>query len=470
VNSEGTFYIEPVLRHNRAAPVLSVVMPVYNASRYLQDTLRALSDSTIPFECIICDDDSTDDSVEIARQFGATVVSTGGRKGPAFARNIGAAQATTDLLLFVDADVRVRRDTLAHVVTLMDADPELSAVFGSYDESPQEEGFLSEYRNLMHHFVHQHSKREAHSFWSGFGAIRKDVFDRMRGFDTKYRTPAIEDIEMGYRLTQAGYRIRLEPELQVQHLKDWTFSGMLTTDILDRGIPWTELMLRSGGMQNDLNVTAGQRLSVALAFLITGGGIVAAIVEPHLFLAPFLAIIFLLLSFYEMRLIIERRVKGIKATLLLAGTLTTVSILTGRARIALASLLVFMLYSVILNLSQKFKGSLWIRRGAGYALAATIVFVATRPGPHPIYLLCLAGWALILLLNVQLYAFFVQKRGKAYTLSVLPLHMLYLLYSGTAFIIGVTQFVLKRRRASGGANDDAEPPAETDSLPRSPHP
>ncbi len=66
----------------------------------------------------------------------------------------------------------------------------------------------------------------------------------MSGFDASYKRPAIEDIELGYRLRHAGRRILLDRDLRVKHLKKWTFWGLLKTDVLDRGIPWTELILR----------------------------------------------------------------------------------------------------------------------------------------------------------------------------------------------------------------------------------
>ena len=67
--------------------------------------------------------------------------------------------------------------------------------------------FVSQYKNLFHHFVHQDASGTATSFWAGCGAIRRDIFLRLGGFNTAYKRPSIEDIELGYRLTRAGHRI-----------------------------------------------------------------------------------------------------------------------------------------------------------------------------------------------------------------------------------------------------------------------
>src|SRR4051812_5941582 len=215
----------------RDRPAVSVIIPVHNGSLFLKSCLDALAASDVPFECIVANDASTDDSASIAQAAGATVVLTGVKKGPAFARNLGAAAASADLLLFLDADVCVRPDTLKHVVAAFAADLRMSALFGSYDQNPREPDFISQYRNMMHHFVHQRSRREAHTFWSGFGAIRKAVFMDHGGFDASFSRPAIEDIELGHRLHRSGCKIILDPTLQVTHLKEWSFMGMLITDV-----------------------------------------------------------------------------------------------------------------------------------------------------------------------------------------------------------------------------------------------
>ena len=143
----------------------------------MEACLKSLAASTEPpLECIVVDDGSTDDSAAIAERHGATVVSTGGRCGPARARNIGAQLAQGEILLFLDADVCVHPNTVALAGWELAWHPDLDAVIGSYDRRPTAAGFLSQYRNLMHHFVHHRGRREASTFWAGCGAIRRHVF------------------------------------------------------------------------------------------------------------------------------------------------------------------------------------------------------------------------------------------------------------------------------------------------------
>ena len=92
-------------------PSISVVIPVYNAAGYLRSCLQCLSKSSVcPLECIVVDDGSTDESPRIAEEFGAKLLATGGRRGPAYARNLGAEQAEGEILFFIDSDVCVLRN------------------------------------------------------------------------------------------------------------------------------------------------------------------------------------------------------------------------------------------------------------------------------------------------------------------------------------------------------------------------
>jgi hypothetical protein len=134
-------------------------------------------------------------------------------------------------------------------------------VFGSYDDHPTHRNPVSLYKNLQHHFVHQRGHREASTFWAGAGAIRHDIFARLGGFDDSYLRPSIEDVELGVRLRKCGYRVWLRPEIQVTHLKRWTLVSWLRSDIFDRAIPWTQLILSSSKIPYDLNLDLKSRVS-----------------------------------------------------------------------------------------------------------------------------------------------------------------------------------------------------------------
>jgi 4-amino-4-deoxy-L-arabinose transferase-like glycosyltransferase len=271
---------------------LSLIIPVHNGGNTFRSALQALVASTRrPDETIIVDDGSTDDSAAIAREHGATqvIALSGPPRGPAFARNRGVEAAQGDILVFLDADVAVHPETLARIEAQFAANPDIDALFGSYDDVPAARGVVTLYKNLLHHYVHQHGQREASTFWAGCGAVRRHIFNAVGGYDEGYTRPSIEDIELGHRLKRAGHRIALCPEVQVTHYKRWTLLSLLRTDIFCRAVPWTRLILQSHALPNDLNLNNRSRVSAAAAwgcvlFLLLGAwfpgawlGLVAAL-------------------------------------------------------------------------------------------------------------------------------------------------------------------------------------------------
>ena len=266
----------------QSAISIAVIIPVHNGGENLQRCLQALSASIRPAdEVIVVDDGSTEQSANIASSFHAQVISLiGAPHGPAFARNRGAEVARGDLLVFLDADVLAHPNTLGLFEKYFAENPEVAAIFGSYDASPPGRGLVSRYKNLLHHYTHQHSQREASTFWAGCGSIRRNVFSQIGGFTESYARPSIEDIELGVRLRQATCRVWLCKDIQVTHLKNWTLQSMLTSDIRDRAIPWTRLILQQGRLSTDLNLDNKNRLGAMVAWLAVLSFLIGIISTP----------------------------------------------------------------------------------------------------------------------------------------------------------------------------------------------
>lgn len=260
--------------NERATPRLSVIVPAYQGAKVLPLSLSALlrSDLARPtWELIVVDDGSSDDTALVAARYADALVRLPGKPhGPAYARNRGFEASRGDIVVFVDADVCVHRDTLRRLLAVLDDNPDASAVFGSYDSTPSQPGVVSEFRNLLHHFVHQRGAGEAETFWAGCGAVRAAAFRSVGMFDEwHYSRPQIEDIELGRRLRSRGHRILLRPEIQGTHLKRWTLRDVMSTDFRHRGVPWTRLLLQEGpsAAGSTLNLSLSERVCTALAGL-----------------------------------------------------------------------------------------------------------------------------------------------------------------------------------------------------------
>ncbi|MHC5065819.1 MAG: glycosyltransferase family 2 protein [Planctomycetota bacterium] len=286
----------------------SIIVPVYNGGEEFKLCLQSIAElDPKPHEVIVVDDGSTDGSGDLARASGAEVLQLSGPNGPARARNRGAAKATGDVIYFVDADVTVEPGALAHLSKRFAADPELAAIIGSYDDAPAAPGFFAQYKNLIHHYTHQIALPEGSTFWGACGAIVKKVFDEMNGFDESYERPCIEDIELGYRLRAAGYRILLDRDLQIKHLKAWTLRSMLVTDFFQRALPWTELILKAKSMPKDLNLDQSSRISVALTGLIPIALLAALWWTGALWIALALFLVLLAINWHVYRFFFRKR-------------------------------------------------------------------------------------------------------------------------------------------------------------------
>ncbi len=422
---------------------ISIVIPAFNAANEIARSLESIRNSSCPvFECLVVDDGSNDNTAALAKAGGATVVAMPNRGGPAAARNHGAAHAKGDVLLFLDADVCVHADTVARVAASFQSDAALSALIGSYDDEPSDKDFLSQYRNLMHHYVHQSARESASTFWSGCGAIRRELFLQLSGFDERYARPAIEDIELGYRLHQAGCKTLLDHDLTVKHLKRWTFWNLVKTDMLDRGIPWTELILRDRHMPNDLNLQLSQRVSVALAFLLFALTAGAAIYWRGYFLTPLFALLFFVLARFWVDAASPSRPK----TAPLWMTLITGAIIVMALLHHMLGLVPPLVLSQLLLLSRHRYAEATPRKRRLLRVPAIfymLLSVLACLYYLPTHSIMFAGFFIAVVLgalNSQFYLFLASKRGILFAAAAIPLHVLYHFYSGISFLVGTIRF------------------------------
>ncbi|MGF1552573.1 MAG: glycosyltransferase family 2 protein [Paracoccaceae bacterium] len=244
---------------------MTVIVPAHQAETEIGHCLDGLAAAGFARdEIIVVDDGSRDATGALAAERGVRVIRNETPMRPARARNRGAEAADGEILFFVDADVVAHPGARAKLEAHF-ADPRLDAVFGSYDDRPPAPALVSRYRNLLHHFVHQRSATTAKTFWTGFGAVRRERFLTLGGLDRDWEN--IEDVEFGMRLARDGGAIRLDKTLLATHLKGWTLRSMFLTDLHGRAKPWTRLLMRGDAEIGDLNTAPEHRASAAAVAL-----------------------------------------------------------------------------------------------------------------------------------------------------------------------------------------------------------
>jgi glycosyltransferase involved in cell wall biosynthesis len=292
-----------------AGPKITVIMPTYNCRALLGRSLPPLLQMQRQgevCEVIVVDDGSSDGTAETAVSLGARVISSEQRHGPAHARNYAAAESHGEILWFIDADVVARSDAARHIRQAL-CNEHYAAVFGSYDDSPAARNFFSQYKNLVHHHYHQKIRGNVSSFWAGCGAVWKQTFLDVGGFDAvRYPRSSIEDIELGYRLQAAGGRIRHAPELQATHLKVWTFCKLLVSELRDRAVPWALLLLTRDKISDELNISINERFRAAIAWMLLFAVVTGSVGVMPLWL-PAMVVSTALAANLELLILFQRR-------------------------------------------------------------------------------------------------------------------------------------------------------------------
>lgn len=197
----------------RQSPEVSVVIPVRDRARELDDVLEALSRQDFPrdkFEVLVCDDGSRYDMRSVAERPRSNVEVLYFRQpqlGPASARNLGIRNGRGSIIAMTDSDTVPAQDWLSKLVSMLDAHPEASGVEGKViannagEFEPIGEGPV----NL-----------EGGVFLTCNCAYRRTALDRVGGFDESFPYPAYEDTDLAARVMEVG-TIVWQPDAVVVH-------------------------------------------------------------------------------------------------------------------------------------------------------------------------------------------------------------------------------------------------------------
>ena len=196
-------------------PYISIIIPLYNAEKTLEKCLTAIFNSRYQnFEVLVVDDGSKDNSIKIAESFSCKILKLTHNQGPSVARNWGAKNAKGDVLLFIDSDIVIKRDTLDLFVDSLKSYP---AVFGIYTQKPGTDELLTLYQNFYAHKSMKQTRDLTSVLYSYCVAIEKKVFDEVGGFDQSWVRATFEDVEFGLRVTENGHQIYLNKNIEVVH-------------------------------------------------------------------------------------------------------------------------------------------------------------------------------------------------------------------------------------------------------------
>jgi glycosyltransferase involved in cell wall biosynthesis len=198
--------------------MISIVIPTYNASGFMLGLLDSIFNQAVnDMEVIIVDDCSTDNTVEIVKKYPVRIIQMETNAGPAVARNRGVKEAAGDIIFFLDSDVLVLDGTIKEVEDYFNNNPDAQCIIGICATTPLNSGFVPAYM-AMFEYIHligqQYNKVSV--FAPRCGAIKKDFFLEIGGYDEQYKGADVEDFELARRINKKDCII-LNPKLLVRH-------------------------------------------------------------------------------------------------------------------------------------------------------------------------------------------------------------------------------------------------------------
>jgi len=248
--------------------MISLIIPMRNAEATIGKCLAAAFSLEDPrYEVIVVDDASEDASVARIGNHPCKLVRLNVHSGAAKARNIGAQHSAGDILFFTDADCLVAKDVLSRV---RKESPDLRTglvLGGTYTPLPYDRDFFSTFQSLFIHYSETKDSGNPDYLATHAMAISAETFRNIGGFSEDL-TPILEDVEISHRLRRAGYRLRMDPGLRVQHIFRHSLSRSLGNAVR-KATYWTLYSLRNRDLLADSG-TASRELKVnGLVWLLT---------------------------------------------------------------------------------------------------------------------------------------------------------------------------------------------------------
>ncbi|MEZ5322786.1 MAG: glycosyltransferase family A protein [Microthrixaceae bacterium] len=286
-------------RASREHPSFSIVIPTYNRSDVVEQTLRQLLAQDYPadrFEILVCDN-SADDTPNMVRRVAAdapatvTLISSDERL-PAVKRNQGLDAATGDFVLFMNDDVWVLPDFLAEHAATHAAHDVPIAVLGKVEQSPKMERnpFIEWYEPFAYHLI-DHLADQAvpyHFGWSmNLSFPRRVMLDRNIRFHEDWREIGSEDVEISFRWTRAGYPIIYNPRAWGEHFHPHDLdTACRLQEVIGRGVRDLEALVPDPGLLERYGIFSARNSPRAVVRGVVRGAIfnrwTVPLVQPRL--------------------------------------------------------------------------------------------------------------------------------------------------------------------------------------------
>ncbi len=232
------------------ADLISIIIPNYNGGATIGKCLEAAFASVYEdFEVIVVDDCSNDDSVDVIRQFPCKLIRLNEHAGAAKARNVGAANSSGEILFFTDADCLLEKNAASIAGRFLASNETNVIVGGTYTPLPYDNSFFSLFQSIYINYSETKNADNPDYIATHAMAIDAETFRRNHGFSESF-LPILEDVEFSHRLSRAGYRLVINPEIQVRHIFGFSLLKSLRNAVV-KSMYWTIYSLRNKDLLAD---------------------------------------------------------------------------------------------------------------------------------------------------------------------------------------------------------------------------
>jgi GT2 family glycosyltransferase len=248
--------------------MISVIIPARNAEATIEKCLAAaFALDDMLYEIIVVDDASEDTTAALAGKYPCTLIRLDTHSGAAKARNIGARHSAGSILFFTDADCLVGNNVLSRVRAVLSGRDTDVVLGGTYTPLPYDRDFFSTFQSLIIHHSETKNCENPDYLATHAMAISAETFLRIGGFSEDI-LPILEDVEISHRLRRAGYRLRLDPGLQVRHIFRYSLPRSFGNAIR-KSTYWTLYSLRNGDLLADSGAASAELKVNGLSWLLT---------------------------------------------------------------------------------------------------------------------------------------------------------------------------------------------------------
>ncbi|MES2393141.1 MAG: glycosyltransferase family A protein [Acidobacteriota bacterium] len=182
------------------AKLISVIIPCYNAGKYLTQALDSVyAQNYEPLEIVVVNDGSTDDTAEVVKAYPGVRYVYQQNQGPPVARNTGLTHSTGELIAFLDSDDLWKEGKLALQRQYLEEHPEEGCVIGRW------QNFLEAGTERPEWVPEEMLSEDTVVLALQASLIRREVFEQVGGFNPQYRVA--DDLEWFVRLREAGVMI-----------------------------------------------------------------------------------------------------------------------------------------------------------------------------------------------------------------------------------------------------------------------